>query len=229
VWQVSTSALLAGGAFRGEVTAAQALHYGNMGVGAADRLEGELAVVGGKFYQYLENGRIEEPDPSLRLPFAIMTQWRGGTRLHLDDGQQYDSARLAAVDRLLPTTDAFYALVVTGTWSKVHARTFRCQNPPYGPVTPAMEDTFTLRNVTGTMVGFREPPYVGTLSVANYHFHFVSSGLAGGERGGHVLGFTAGPDVWLEYSRRPYFTVYIPPPPSTAPPPPPCRRASTGL
>jgi acetolactate decarboxylase len=229
VWQVSPFAPLVDGAFRGVVTVEEAGRYGDLGVGAADQLDGEIAVVAGKFYQFLEGGQAVTPDPLLPLPFAIMTQWRGGdvAPIQLRNGQRFDSARLAAIDSLLPTTDAFYALVLTGTWNVVYARTFKCQRPPYRRLTAAAQDTFTITQVKGTMVGYREPRYADSLSVANYHLHFVSSSLADGQRGGHVLSFTAGPDVKLEYAIRPYFNLYMPRVPQ-APPPNPCSRRPDG-
>lgn len=208
VWQLSPFALLMGGAFDGVVSVREVAWHGNMGVGASDELNGEFAVLNGRFYQFLAGGRAEQPAQSMPVPFAIMTRWSGGVPVQLASGQQFTAPDLPAVDAQLPTTDAFYALMLTGTWSQVRARTFKRQTPPYRPIDAAMQDTFTIQNVRGTMVGFREPQAVGSLSVPNYHLHFVSEN---GTRGGHVLGFTAGADVRLEYSLRPYFTLYIPP------------------
>lgn len=219
VWQVSPFALLVDGAFRGVVTARDVAQHGNLGVGAADRIDGEFAVVNGRFYQFLANGRAVTPDPSLTIPFAIMTTWQGGRTLQLDSGQRYTAPLLPEIDRHLPTTDAFYALLITGTFSVVSARTFKCQNPPYRRLSPAMEDRYTIENVRGTMVGFREPRYVDSLSVPNYHLHFITTDRTP-QRGGHVLGFTAGPDVTVQYSPRPHFTLYMPPNPAFTPPPP---------
>jgi acetolactate decarboxylase len=227
VWQLSPFALLVDGGFRGVVTAREVAQHGDMGVGAADRLDGEIAVVNGRFYQFLAGGLAVAPDPTLTLPFAIMTKWNGGPSLTLDVGQQYTAPLLPAVDAHLPTTDAFYALVITGTFSVVQARTFKCQNPPYTRITSAMEDRFTVTNVQGTMVGFREPRYVDSLSVPNYHLHFITTNRTP-QLGGHVLGFTAGPGVTLQYSLRPYFTVYMPPNPSFTPAPPCPPRTADG-
>jgi acetolactate decarboxylase len=43
---------------------------------------------------------------------------------------------------------------------------------------------FELREVEGTMLGFRFPTYVEGIEVAGYHLHFIS---ADHKRGGHVL------------------------------------------
>jgi acetolactate decarboxylase len=208
VWQLSPFYLLVNGHFDGVVTAREVAGHGNMGLSAADELAGEMAVVNGQFYQFGPGGAVVTPPPSLTLPFAEVTRWSGGVPLQLASGQTFDGSSLPDVDARLPTTDAFYALVLTGTWSVVQARTFKRQTPPYQRINASMQDTFTIRNVRGTMVGFRQPRYVDSLSVQNYHLHFVSED---GTRGGHVRGFTAGADVRLEYSLRPYFTLYMPP------------------
>ncbi|HEX6369472.1 MAG TPA: acetolactate decarboxylase [Longimicrobium sp.] len=225
VWQMTPFALVAGGATGGVVTVGELRLHGDMGVGAADTLDGEIAVVGGTFYRFGKSGNVQiMTDPGDRLPFAVMTQWtpREAGTIRLVDGQRYVAPLLPEADSGLPTTDAFYALVVTGTWQEVHARTYTTV-PPGRPVTPADQDTFTIRNVRGIMVGFREPPYVGPISVANYHFHFITTDRTP-QRGGHVLSFTAGSDVKIEYSPRPYFSVYTTPgprPTAAAPPPSP--------
>jgi acetolactate decarboxylase len=217
VWQMTPFALVAGGATAGVVTVGELRLHGDIGVGAADTLDGEIAVVGGTFYRFGANGNVEiMTDPRARLPFAIMTRWtpREAGTIELADGQQYVAPLLPEADRGLPTTNAFYALVATGTWQEVHARTYTTV-PPGRPVTPEDQDSFTIKNVRGIMVGFREPPYVGPISVANYHFHFITIDRTP-QRGGHVLSFTAGSDVKIEYSLRPYFSVYTTPGPRPA-------------
>ena len=41
-------------------------------------------------------------------------------------------------------------------------------------------------NVSGTIVGFRSPPFVTGIGVPGYHLHFVSDDQ---KRGGHILDF----------------------------------------
>jgi acetolactate decarboxylase len=43
-----------------------------------------------------------------------------------------------------------------------------------------------LRNIRGTLVGFRCPAYVGGVNVPGYHLHFITEDKMSG---GHVLGF----------------------------------------
>ncbi len=81
------------------MTAGEVGRHGNMGVGAADALDGEIAVVDGIFYQYMEGGRVVRPAPSLRIPFAIMTHWDRGDPVPVQPGQQYTAPQLPAIKR----------------------------------------------------------------------------------------------------------------------------------
>lgn len=216
VWQVSPFAMLLRGHFDGVVTAGEVLRHGSIGVGAADALDGEIAVLDGNVYQFMPGGQVQLPSPTMRIPFAIVTRWAGGESIRLPRGLEFTAPELPSIDPRLPTTDAFYALRLSGTWSVVRARTFTRQEKPYRPIDPSMADTFTFTNVQGTMVGFREPSYVDSLSVPNWHLHFVT---ADGSRGGHVNGFTVS-DVVLQFSPRPYFTLYTPRRATAANPPP---------
>jgi acetolactate decarboxylase len=60
------------------------------------------------------------------------------------------------------------------------------QLPPYRPLAEVVGDqhVFELRELEGTLVGFRFPDYAQGLEVGGYHLHFIS---ADRERGGHVL------------------------------------------
>jgi acetolactate decarboxylase len=60
------------------------------------------------------------------------------------------------------------------------------QRPPYRPLTEvvAEQHVFELRDVEGTMLGFRFPGYVEGIEVSGYHLHFISEDRS---RGGHVL------------------------------------------
>lgn len=206
VWQLSAFALLVRGGYDGLLPVSEVKRHGDLGLGAGDQLDGEMALVDGRFYQFLENGRAVEAAEGMRMPFAAVTTWRGGRDVPVQPGSQYPAVQ-AALDAALPTTNAFYALRLEGTWDVVVARTYRRQTKPYPTLGRASADTFTISTVRGTMVGFRQPSYADSLSVPNYHLHFIN---AEHTQGGHVLSFTAR-DVRLQVSERPEFILRMPP------------------
>jgi acetolactate decarboxylase len=60
------------------------------------------------------------------------------------------------------------------------------QSRPYRSLVEVVADqhVFELRELSGTLVGFRFPDYAQGIEVGGYHLHFIS---AERDRGGHVL------------------------------------------
>lgn len=212
IWQLGPVALLAKGEYGGTMTITEVLRHGNMGVAGADALNGEMALVDGKFYQFLADGQVVQPPDSMRLPWGEVTFWNGGSDIPVSPGLVYNGAgsddTIPAIDSALDL-NAFYAVRMGGSWDTVVVRTFRQQTLPYPPLDSAVKTQVvdTLVNVTGTMVGFRQPRFSASMGLANYHLHFVSGDRA---KGGHVLGFVAR-EMKLQVSERPDFTVHMRP------------------
>jgi acetolactate decarboxylase len=86
----------------------------------------------------------------------------------------------------MPAGATSCAVRVDGEFELVRARSVPRQEPPYRPLTEvvAEQHVFELREVSGTVVGFRFPDYAEGLEVSGYHLHFVTDDRS---RGGHVL------------------------------------------
>jgi acetolactate decarboxylase len=187
VWQSQPFIALANGNFRGTVTVDQAKRRGNLGIGALDRLDGEILVLDGVLYRFLASGGVDRPAGDTRMAFAMMAQFEPGKPIELPRGTTLKDLH-CFLDPLLPTLNAYYALRIQGTFSAVKTRTFPIQagEPPFKPVCKLdpPPPTFEFSQIEGTMVGFRPPSYAADVSGPPYHLHF----LAGDRRGGgHVL------------------------------------------
>ncbi|MGA0334512.1 MAG: acetolactate decarboxylase [Kiritimatiellia bacterium] len=179
----SIDRLLAGG-YDGEVTLAELAEHGDFGIGTYQAVDGEMILLEGKFYQALSDGTVRVPPSSTLTPFAAVVNF-----------QPDFSADLAAVDfqglsetldKLIPDQNQFVALRIDGSFAKMKIRSPPRQSRPYPPLQEVIhrQAVFDLENVTGTLVGFRCPPYVEGLNVPGYHFHFISDDRMSG---GHVL------------------------------------------
>jgi acetolactate decarboxylase len=93
------------------------------------------------------------------------------------------------IDRTLDNSNVFYAIKVTGRFSYIKTRSVPAQKKPYPPLTAVTQNqpTFEMRNVSGTLVGFRLPAFVKGINVPGYHVHFLSDD---GRFGGHLLDFS---------------------------------------
>jgi acetolactate decarboxylase len=101
----------------------------------------------------------------------------------------YDGVK-DAIDDVLPTTNIFYAIKITGSFPSMQTRSVAKQEKPYRELIEVVREqsVFDFENVEGTIVALRAPGYVADINVPGYHFHFLTQDKSGG---GHVLDFTA--------------------------------------
>ncbi len=188
IFQTSTIGALLEGAYDGDVTFAELAEHGDLGLGTLDALDGEMIAVDGLFFRAAVDGSVSRVEGSARTPFAVVTRFAPGARLSVSE--PIDQADvLAMVEAQVDSAAPCQALRIDGSFELVKARSVPRQAKPYPPLVEvvAAQQVFELRDVEGTIVGFRFPDYAGGLNVAGYHLHFVTDDRS---RGGHVLDFS---------------------------------------
>jgi acetolactate decarboxylase len=185
LFQASTIGALLDGAYEGDVTFAELAEHGDLGLGTLDGLDGEMIAVDGSFYRADVEGAVSEVDPGTRTPFAVLTWFTPTHELSVDEPTSHEDL-LAMLDEHVPAGTAACAVRIDGWFELVHARSVPRQSPPYRGLAEVVADqrVFDLKEVEGTMVGFRFPDYAEGIEVSGYHLHFISADRA---RGGHVL------------------------------------------
>lgn len=187
VTQVSTIDALITGVYDSPITLGDIASKGDFGHGTFNALDGEMILMEGRFYQVAFDGTVKSPPLSTGCPFATVTFFEKDREIALKPG--IDLKRFTAeLDRLLPTENIFYAIRIRGTFDTVTARSVPRQEKPYKPLAEAVkgQSLFNMKDVKGTIVGFRCPPYAMGVNVPGYHLHFLTADL---KAGGHVLDF----------------------------------------
>ena len=185
LFQASTIGALLDGAYDGDVTFAELAEHGDLGLGTLNALDGEMIAIDGHFYRADIDGSIEEIDPAERTPFAALAWFE--PRSNVIWGARSSTRRCCASSTRSPLTGTPPARCAsTAEFDHVRARSVPRQLPPYRPLAEvvAEQHVFELRDVAGTMVGFRFPAYAEGLEVGGYHLHFIT---AERDSGGHVL------------------------------------------
>ena len=187
LFQASTIGALLDGAFEGDLSFAELAVHGDLGLGTLNHLDGEMVAIDGGFFRADVEGNVTAVGPEERTPFAVVTRFEPTVDERLPDEPLEHEALLERLDGLVPDGASSCAIRLDGRFDLVRARSVPRQEPPYRPLTEvvAEQHVFELREVEGSMVGFRFPTYVEGIEVAGYHLHFVS---ADRRRGGHVLG-----------------------------------------
>jgi acetolactate decarboxylase len=185
LFQASTIGALLEGAYEGDLGFAELAEHGDLGLGTLNGLDGEMIALDGEFLRADVEGRIGPVPPGAKTPFAVVTRFEPAIDERLDGALDHD-ALLARLDALIPPGSASAAIRLDGRFELVRARSVPRQSPPYRPLTEvvAEQHVFELREIAGTMLGFRFPDYAEGIEVSGFHLHFVDDAR---RRGGHVL------------------------------------------
>ena len=144
-----------------------------------------MVVLDGTVYQVKADGTVSRPAATTRTPFAAVCAFRADQSCAIDKEMDFKGLE-AFLDGRLPNTNVFYAIRITGTFSLMETRSVPPQAKPYPPLAEVTktQPRFTMNDVSGTIVGFRCPPFVKGINVPGYHLHFISDDRT---QGGHIL------------------------------------------
>ncbi len=180
---------LMAGQYDGKVSLGEVQKQGDFGLGTFNRLDGEMVLLQGKFYQIKADGKAylltDAVVKSSKTPFAAVTFFETDHTASTD--QPLDLTQLSGfLDSLLLNKQFFYSIRIDGKFKYVKTRSVPAQKKPYLPITEVVktEPTFEFRDVKGTLVGFWCPESAQGMNLPGYHFHFLSEDRSGG---GHLL------------------------------------------
>jgi acetolactate decarboxylase len=185
LFQTSTIEALLEGNYDGDVSFSELAQSGDFGLGTLNALDGEMIGLDGCFYQVKADGRAYRVGKRMSTPFAVVTVFEPELSRSLN--MPMDFAGLCAdIDRLVGKTATCCAVRVDGLFKHIKTRSVPRQRKPYPPLDEVVKSqpTFELRDVGGSLVGFRFPHYTQGMNVAGYHFHFITTDRSAG---GHVL------------------------------------------
>jgi acetolactate decarboxylase len=185
LFQTSTISALLVGIYEGDTNFRELKKYGDFGLGTVNYLDGEMIGLDGKFYQIKADGVASLIPDSMISPFATVTFFKPENLINLEREMNYQQLQ-RSLDERLPTKNYPYAIRIQGNFPYLKFRSVPKQTPPYRPLADALKEQsiFELKNVNGTLVGFRTPKYMQGVNLNGYHFHFIT---ANRKSGGHIL------------------------------------------
>lgn len=186
VYQGSTIEALLAGNYDGVDTVKNLKTKGDTGLGTFAGLDGEMIVVDGKVYKVAKNGKVTVEGDAVQTPFYAVTYFDvditkkiAGTEIKLD------SLKLE-LDKLRVRNDLPYTIIIKGTFKVIKVRSTGPYQQPYPLLSDALKEQneIVYSDISGRLVGFWLPDYLGNTNAAGYHLHFLSDDS---EKGGHVL------------------------------------------
>lgn len=206
--QVSTIDAVLNGLYDGVVTYGELKDYGDFGTGTFDGLDGEMIALDGEFYQVKADGVAYPVVDTMSAPFAAVTFFDTDCELPVHTGMNYSQIQDLLADATQNRKNIFHAVKIEGTFEYVKTRSLPGQEKPYPPLVEvtAQQPIFEFSDVSGTIVGFYSPDYVGGLNVPGYHLHFITEDRTSG---GHLLEFTI-TDARLTVDYIPTVSIILP-------------------
>ncbi len=132
VYQESVIGALVDGWYDGDITCAQLLDHGDLGLGTIDGVDGELVVLDGRAYVVNANGSVHQVSGTEGIPFANVCHF------DVDMSFEINVADLAALESAIDSHVAYpgnpIAVRIMGSFSQLVCRSVPGQEHPYPPL-----------------------------------------------------------------------------------------------
>ena len=185
VYQYATINALMESAYDGELKMKALQKKGSFGIGTFNELDGEMIGLNNHFYQIKSDGKVYPVSKNQLTPFAVVTDFASDKEYTSSKNLQLKNL-YSLLDSLTPNKNLYFAYKIKAQFNTIKTRSVSKQIKPYPLMVDAVkkQSVFELKNVKGTLVGFRFPEYMKGLNVTGYHFHFIADDKISG---GHVL------------------------------------------
>jgi len=182
--------------------------HGNFGLGAPDKLDGELVMLNGKYYQSRSTGITTQLADTGQTPYATVCFFKADKIFK--PGMPLNKAALFKyLDSVLNNPNGMYAIHISGNFKYVKTRAFPpVSGKPYLPLAAMLDRQkfFEFNNIQGDFIGFKLPEFMEGPAISGYHLHFLS---ANKDKGGHMIDLMTG-DVTIEVETLNSFTLKVP-------------------
>lgn len=186
VYQGSTIEALLAGNYDGVATVKKIRSQGDVGLGTFVGLDGEMIILDGIVYKAAKTGKVTAENDSVQSPFYAVTFFEADITQKTEAAGMNLEILRSQLDQMRTRNDLPYAIVIKGKFRSVKVRSVGPYQPPYPLLSDAVKDqrVFDYHDLSGRLVGFWLPPYIGNTNASGYHLHFLSDDC---QKGGHVL------------------------------------------
>ena len=199
IYQYSLLTALANKIYDGDLTVAEVKEKGDLGLGTYNGLNGEMIVLDGEVFQFLADGTLLKPNDSELVPFTVVTFFDNDTELEINESTNYEKFK-SFIEKNMYLKNVGCAFKVEGNFTTLTCGSAPEQTKPYSKtLSEALVNRpiFEYKDISGTLVGFWFPEYIGKVNVAGFHLHFISDNK---KFAGHVIDFkTSDIKVAIDY------------------------------
>ncbi|MDL2144335.1 acetolactate decarboxylase [Flavobacterium tructae] len=210
VFHYSVMDAMRNGVYTGELSIGELAKKGNFGIGTYNYLDGEMIVLDGIFYRVDASGVIGVATNSLKIPFGSVVFFKADMQFELTDTKDIEELQNEVIKRL-PSVNKPYAVRIECEFENITVGGARRldENETTG-LAELMKTRplYTRKHISGTMVGFYNPPYFSAIDLSPFHFHFISRDR---KYGGHLIsGKLKTATIKVSIDEKPGYEVILP-------------------
>jgi len=190
IFHYSVLKALDNGVLEGNMTVGELKKHGDFGLGTFNRLDGEMIVLDHVVYRVSPEGKILQARNETLIPYSVVSFYNQEDTLSMKGEINYPALKTYVKERL-PSQNLFYAFRIRGEFEYIKCGGANMQNKPYNKSLLEMladRPVYEGKSITGTLVGFWCPAYIGDINTVGFHLHFLSDDHT---LGGHLMEFTA--------------------------------------
>lgn len=208
LFTVGIGAGLIGGLYDGNFPYSLLKQHGDFGLGAPDKLDGELVVFQGKIYQTQYTGKTFVVDDKQLTPFAMVHFFQPDKKITINNEIGKETL-FHLLDSILTNVNGLYAIHISGKFNYIKTRAFppvkANDHTPLASMLP-LQHFFEFKDAKGDLIGYRLPSFMDNTNISGYHFHFLS---AGKDAGGHIIDVKAH-NIVIEIDMLDSYTINVP-------------------
>jgi acetolactate decarboxylase len=194
------------GNYESVTTVAEVFPNSLLGLGVADRLDGEIVSVDGETWRVPASGIPEIAHNNLGMPFAISAEGGAPIPVAVEQGATVDEISHLIESIVAESNDGNHAIVavrIDGTFNNILLRSEHKQEPPFEHLDEVLrhETQFPFESWTGTLVGFSFPQVNDQgITIPGLHLHAISADRTSGGHCHSAIVSAATMNIWLDDS-----------------------------
>jgi acetolactate decarboxylase len=210
IYHYSVLKALDNGVIEGTMTVPELLMQGDHGLGTFNQLNGEMILMDHQVYRVTPEGKVVKAKDDMLIPYAIVCFFEPDKIISQSGVENLDYEDLnTMMDSVLPSHNLFYAFRITGNFKYIKCGGVDRQEKPYDKTLLeilAERPVYEKKDISGTLVGFWCPDYIGDINTRGFHLHFLADDRS---IGGHLITFQAS-SLEIHYDIKNAYKIILP-------------------
>lgn len=195
--------------FDGDLKVSELKTKGDIGLGSFDFLDGELVMLDGVPYRIRENGEISVGQDDDEVVYSDATFFNEDGKFKINGPIDYVSFK-EKLNIEMKSKHYFYTYKIPVNVDYIKLGGVPKVEKPFTDgldVLLPIRPVFETENISGTLIGFYCPEYIGNINAFGHHFHFISDDR---KWGGHVMEFKTKSDIEVPWDQKTSYTFDLP-------------------